>query len=202
MFHFGRKLTWNVARDAFRFDFDTEIELFAHALRQPTAAEALYRRALSADARPVLQGPAQDSSEDFPTPAPGRTPKLRPVPDSLAPEGAVPPDAEPPVEAVPAPPPVDPALASRLVEAVNAATRGTWSVGCVSGSGDVVTLELALPGEQELHLDAGPPAAVSPHYKLVGDLAFRYGPGSVDEATRRMLDQVIAAVLVAIGPGL
>jgi hypothetical protein len=43
---------------------------------------------------------------------------------------------------------------------------------------------------------------MSPHYKHVGDLAFRYGPGSIDEATRRMLDQVIAAVVVAIGPGL
>ena len=141
-------------------------------------------------------------SEESTTFAPRRAPKLRPVPDFLAPEGAVAPEAEPPVEPAPAPPPVDPALASRLVEAVNDATGGTWSVACVSVSGDLVTLELALRGGQELHLDVGPQAAMSPHYKRVGDLAFRYGPGSIDEATRRMLDQVIAAVVVAIGPGL
>jgi L-ascorbate metabolism protein UlaG (beta-lactamase superfamily) len=202
MFHFGRKLSWNAAPGALRFDLDTEIELFAHALRQPAAAEALYRRALTADARPVLAGPGPDLGSRSAPNAPNRAPKVRPVPEWLAPEGATPSDAASSAEAAPDCPPVDPARASRFMEAVQGATRGAWSVARVADADDVVRLELEVPGGQALHLEMGPMVAMSPHYKLVGDLAFRYGPGSIDEPTRHMLDRVIAAVVVAIGPGL
>ncbi len=199
MFHFGRKWTWNVAAAGFRFDFDTEIELFAHALHRPEAVEALYRRALTTCGGAVLQAPIRAPSIEL-APPPRRAPRVRAVPASLVTDGiakAKVPSLEPVTDA-----PASTARTLRLTDAVKDATRGAWSVARIGDSGGQVRIELELPDGVKLYLEAGPHSGMSPHYRRMGNLAFRYGPSAVDDSTRAMLDRVIAAVVGAIGPGL
>jgi hypothetical protein len=198
LFHFGRKWIWNAAPGVFRFDFDTEIELFAHALREPTAVETLYRRALSEGATPALRAPVETATAEPLAPVPRRAPKLRQVPAALADEN-VEPTSPKATRDTSGPSPEEAARNSRLAEAIREATGAAWSLARVVAPGDVVRLEMELPRGHQLSLEAGPTCAMPRHYKSADGLAFRYGPGSIDDATREMLDRVIAAVSPAIG---